>query len=324
MKSLKIFVGVAAVAVLAVALAPVAEAQCPSARIFASVGGMMETNLRVQPTAPVDTNGNEVGRFWDSGGSNLSNNFGGSCPSSIWWGYNAAGNGQIDGALTEGACAQSGCPGSEMTLVVENYDAGGPPGVGGDAFFVAFRVDETPGAFRWYDFGRSDGRVGGLVPWLPFPDVQVTSSSRLPNDDVEISATLVDVAGNTHGAIGATDMQPAASAMVNEYQLLRATGMTDPGRSRTLWTPIATFPYNDSGATVGPLTIPCDDTVNDTWLAVGIGFNGGSAGNVDSELVGRAIQVECNPTLADPNGIQTLQPKRPSTIQKDSSSGGRR
>ena len=49
--------------------------------------------------------------------------------------------------------------------------------------------------------------------------------------------------------------------------------------------------------------------MNDTYIALGMTFEGGAGGDVQSALVGRATILECDPNLADPE--PTERPRKP-------------
>ena len=58
---------------------------------------------------------------------------------------------------------------------------------------------------------------------------------------------------------------------------------------------------------------------------MGMGFNGGAFGVIDSALVGEAVQVECDPILADPE--HPVEFEKPGAVEietKPGRSGGRR
>ena len=103
---------------------------------------------------------------------------------------------------------------------------------------------------------------------------------------------------------------------ISEWQLVLFTGNSDPGRLRSAgWNTVQTVPYTPGGMSV-EFTIPCLDPVLDDWLAIGIGFNGGAYGVIDSALVGPAIEAECQNILADPQfEFEEVEPRpRPSEL----------
>jgi len=139
---------------------------------------------------------------------------------------------------------------------------------------------------------------------------------------VDITLEYADQGDRVHtwlaGGVAPTD------SVVSEWHLMVHTGQGDPGRLRSLWIKVDTIPYVDGGTTRF-WSVPCHDTVNDEWLAVGIGFNGGDAGIVDSALVGEATVLECDPNVADPGGAKPdFKPADIGLQTSPGRSGGRR
>lgn len=318
--------------VVIVGLTSDAWAQCPTARLFRS-GGKNGINVDVDVSA-TDPGQNEIGRLWDSDNAANSNNglsgpaYGALCPSSDWWeARGTTSNWIVDGFLTANPCLQFGCPTDKLTVVVEDYQVGfPPPGAGGGAYYIGWMVDEVPADARWYDYGRVDGFVSNtVIPMLPFPDPVITGSSRV-GASVAINYNLADQGPNNHTWNNDAAAVFPTSNVISEWQLVKFTGLADPGRRRDLgWVTIQTTPYVPGGAPA-TFNVPCGSTATDEWVAVGIGFNGGSAGIVDSALVGRAIALECDPNLAQPDLPQTFD-RKPTATQIESKpgrSGGRR
>jgi len=323
MKALKILVVITALVVI-VGVTTDAWAQCAQGRIFRS-SGKFGNNFKVDASAADDTT-NQIGRFWDSDNAAFSNNNlvdGSQCPANLWWLVgNNPGERLIDGALSVVPCLQSGCPTSKLTVVVEDYGTGGPPGVNGTAFYSAWLTEETPASGRWYDYGNSDGATSlTIVPLLPFPEVEITGSSRNAAS-IQVNYDNVDQGSSVHTWNHALSQVYPTTDVIAEWQLVKATGTADPGRARALgWVTIQTTPYVPGGAPAS-FDVPCTNQVSDEFLAIGIGFNGGVSGVVDSVLVGPATRLECDPNLANPNDNQ-LDRKRPSATEIQRS-GGRR
>jgi hypothetical protein len=329
MKSiLKVLAGAAAIAVLAVAMAPVANAQCAPAQNFASIGLFKPSTggfkQVVVNTSGVQNAGKEIGRFWAAGNSGNANNFAGTCPSTnvaatldSWWdlctnSVNQCAGGAttfrgINGNFTGGTCTLTTCPnpgagGDQMIFLVEEWGPAGPPGIGQDAYWVAFRVDGTPAAARLWDIARVTGNppVNAVLPFNAFPVPQVTGSSRNLTGGVDTTNDFVDLGLNMHSIVGVTD-----AATVVSYDLCTFHGPGDPGRLRSAgWVCSASVPYTGAAKTGAAFKVPCAEITQDTWYAVGVTFNGGSGAPVKSELVGRAIQVECDPTIAEPEPLK--------------------
>jgi hypothetical protein len=311
-----------------------AWAQCSSARIFRS-SGKFGNNANIG-VAGTDNTTNQIGRFWDSDNATLSNNglagpnFGNLCDingaNSAWWPIINTER-KIDGALTNLGCVQAGCPANKMTVVVEDYAAGGPPGINDTAFYTGWMVDETPVSGRWYDYGNVDGISSlTIIPMLAFPDLIITGSSRA-GTTIQINYNNLDQTNMMHSTdhAGGGGVYPTVD-VVREWQLVKATGTSDPGRLRTNgWITLQSTPYVPGGAP-DSFVVPCSSTVTDEFVAVGIGFNGGVGGSIDSALVGRAIPLECDPILAQPDGPVDVGSKPSATDlnSKPGRSGGRR
>jgi hypothetical protein len=327
MKPLKILMVVTALVVI-VGLTTDAWAQCPSGRVFRSAG-KPGVNVRVDVSL-TDPGDNEIGRLWDSDNANNSNggltgpNFGNLCPISEWWVPNAAGLYNIDGGLTVGGCAQVGCPSNAMTIVVEDYGLQGPPGVNDTAFYIGWKVDETPADSRWYDYSKVDGITAVTVlNMLEFPRPVITSTNR-DGATIVVNYNLADQAANNHTWNNSAGAPFPIGDIVSEWQLVKATGDADPGRLRSNgWVTIQSSPYVPGGDSTA-FNVPCADTATDEYIAVGIGFNGGASGTIDSALVGPAIQLECDPNLAQPDEPQNIQRKPTATQIGVGRSGGRR
>jgi hypothetical protein len=316
-----------------VLLPPDAAANCGINKFFRSGGSDSTENVRISPGYPGQAPGNEIGRWWDSSDTALSSNFGpndGTCPSGGWWSALMNGNLQIDGILDGPGCVgYAGCPGQEMTVVVEDYGPPGPPGVDDTAFYVGFRVDDTPANLRRYDYGRTDNGEPGnsTFPFLEFPFLNVTGSSS-DAGSVTINYTLADQAAHVHTATGAGDMPLSTDSVVAEWHVLIYEGTEDPGRDRNAgWALEQRIAYVPGGGS-GTLSVPWLNPPNATWLAVGIGFDGGASGIVDSALVGRAVVIEPN-ILADPDlplsdRFEPSDPRTQGPPSRPRSAGGRR
>lgn len=325
MKALKILVVVTAL-VAAAGLATEAWAACSPGLLFQSVGAPVPAFNTKISVVGANAAGNEIGRIWDSLDAANSNsgltgpNYGSTCPVGDWW--QAAGvNKKINGVQGAGTCGPAGCPSNDMTLVVEDYAEAGPPGIGDTAFYIGFRVEKTPALARKWDYGNVDGITeNATVPMLEFPELVITGSGRT-GTTVTVNYNNMPQSGNLHSWEASTSSVYPDNAIITEWQLLQATG-SDPGRRRDAgWTQINETDYTP-GITPDSWTVQCTNTVDDEYLAVGIGFNGGAAGIVDSALVGRAISIECNPNLADPD--HGIEAKDNETIGKPGRVGGRR
>lgn len=318
----KILLGVVAGALVLAVTAPPAEAQCGAgARPFASIGGAGTDNkFRLDPTGTNGVLGQEFGRFWQCSNSNEGNNFavgdpqkkmGTGCPTQGgtqagggWWQVAQTTLRGIEGFIAGTGCAASTCPAGDLCVVVEDWAAGGPPGVGNGAFFVGFRTIETPPAGRFWDLSRQCGPVGTgaqcQASMLPFPVPKITSATKAGVVRQLITDSDVDPAVNVY--VHTPNVGPA-SALIASYDLMIHYGPADPGRDRNsgAWSPLAQLPYSDSAVSNTPVQVACDQGLNDAYIAFGLSFIGGSPGGpVPSQLVGAAIRVECGGDLAEP------------------------
>jgi len=89
-------------------------------------------------------------------------------------------------------------------------------------------------------------------------------------DAIEVNYNLADQSALVHTAFGASDAALPVSSVVAQWHLMQATGTADPGRNRAQWNQVQAIPYTPGGANQFA-SIPCSDTINDSWLAIGIG-----------------------------------------------------
>jgi len=328
MKPVRLLSCVAAIALVAVVAAPLANATCATPTQFSSAGfGTVKqgfSQVFVSP-AGVTPLGDEIGRFWQANDSNGSNNFAGTCPATLWWQTGASGL-QVNGDA--GACAILGCPApNALNVLVEDW--GTPaPGIGGDAKFVLWQANNTPSLTRPYDLGRT-AATGTVFPFVPFPTAHVASSGR-NGMNIEVTINYADVAPNFHGVSGTCSGSTPATCTNNpvladdaivSYELMVATGMADPGRLRTGWTQVASIPYPGAGVPGVFQSVACPDTLNDAFIAVGMTFEGGAGPDVTSTLVGAATRLECDPQLADPQ--VPANPKKLKSVTPQRTAGHR-
>ena len=300
-------------------------AQCLPGRLFRS-SGRLGNNLDFDVTGS-DNNGNQIGYFWDSDDAANSNSgfapdYGAHCPVNQWWVVRTAPNlMKIDGVQGAFGCgaAGMGCPTNKMTIVVEDYADGGPPGINQDAYYAAYMVDETPASGRWYDYGNLDGidDNNAVIPMLPFPEVAITALS-IGGGFYQINYNLLDQTEMVHSTDWAAGggMFPT-TAVIREWQLVTVTayGFPEPGRARASdWVTIQSIPYVPGGSS-HTVSVPWPPVGRTTYLAIGIGFNGGAYGVIDSALVGRPTQLP-EPILADPEWPADFDHK-PSSKQRE-------
>jgi hypothetical protein len=358
MKSmLKVLVMALATVVVVTAVAPVAEAQC-SPRVFASIGGGGTTpKMQINPAGASASLATAQGRIWQCADSTLSNNFdvasgaaktmkAGNCgqsgPGDIccatrdlaqtgggWWQVTATTLRGVNGFMGGAGCGFNGaCVQGDMCIALEDYDSAGPPGVGGTAYLIGWRQIETPGGSRYWDLANFCGPAGSgttcQVPFVEFPVPKVLSSSKDGggNRDLTMDSSIDPDASVYIGVNG----QGPANTLIASYDLMVHYGPGDPGRDRNAtcggpacWALAATIPYSNSATLGAAVDIACPNPSVDAWIAFGLTYHGGGgAKDVPSTRVGRAIQIECDPNIADP-------PKPRPTIRIDErpTSGGK-
>jgi hypothetical protein len=331
----KVLLGAVAVAVVLAVSAPVAEAQCATgARNIASIGGAAAQNkLRINPAGSSQVLGTEYGRMWQCNDSSSGNNFDpasgaaktmalagtGHCATQGdgqagggWWQVAQTTLRGVDGLISGTGCVLTTCPVGDMCLVVENYDTAGPPGVNGDAYFIGWRTEQTPPNFRYWDLskfcGAQDTQVQCEVPFTPFPIPFVTSAATVGTDRALTTDSNTDPSINVY--VHTPNAGPA-SALIESYDLMIHIGPSDPGRDRNAscpgepngkcWNPLATISYADAAVNEFPVNVPCGGEIDDAYIAFGLTFEGGPPGGpVPSQMVGRAIAIECGGNIADP------------------------
>jgi hypothetical protein len=321
----------AGVAMAGVLFAPVAKAQCSAGpRNFATVGGGGTTDkVRILPGSSrggvTGALGSEIGRFWQSSNSAFGHNFvpgdadfrmaGDRCPSQGatqvgggWWQVSNTTKRGISGWVSGVGCEAETCPVGDMTVIVEDYGPTGPPGLNDTAHFIGFRVDETPGGQRYWDLAKVAPPETDLL-FIEYPVPTVTSSFKQGTDRV-VTLNFANVSFHVHGQTG-TGPLPATD-IVASYDLMVHTGDTDPGRLRyagnceapnpggRCWTLVQKTPFSGFGPEGVVAVIPCESVTKDSFVALGVSFKGGVGPDVPSTLVGRSLQIECDPNLADP------------------------
>lgn len=314
----------AAVAFVIVALTvPAVHAQCASAREVAMASNG-ETHGRIgvdtQFEIPLANDQNEVATFWVTGNA-YGNNSGGphfgtpsTCPSSTgllgdpWWLLGGTGDSQPPDArsirffIASTGCTLMECPpaGASITVLVEDQTADGR-----DAGFITYTADETPGPIRWWDLARTDpdSQPSNDVThgmWA-FPRVEVTASWG-PPPYIEIMNDYRDPAVNVW-VVGAAGPLPA-STVIDSFDILSYIGPSDPGRERSHWWLMKSIPYANAGIVGDIVPVFCGSPLyEDMYVAVGLTFDG-----VPSYYVGKSVQIECGPNLADPEK-PTIRPR---------------
>jgi hypothetical protein len=300
---------------LSAVLAPPLVAEClTGARNFATIGGGGSLiSMRVDVSETHAVLGTELGRFWQCNDSSLGNNFipgdaakrmappgTGRCASTDpaqagggWWQIAQTTKRGINGLVSGTGCLVDTCPESDQCTVVEDWGEGGPPGANDTAYFIGWRTDETPPDFRWWDHAKVCGNASCEVPMRQFPIPLITSGSE---PGVFTISSDRDPGANVYVQVPAA---APASELIAGYDILINTSGADPGRDRNAdcggspcWEIVQQVPYENGPLAPTQVEIPCE--TGTTVLALGLTFVGGSLGGpVPSQLVGRAISVEC-------------------------------
>jgi len=275
------------VLLVSLAVAPSTEAQCSAGiRAFSSIGGgTTEDKLRIDPNG-AENLGNETGRFWQSSDSSFGNNFDGGCPSQGetqagggWWQISQTTLRGVDGLISGTGCFANTCPEGDLTVLVEEQSP-----TGYDAYFIAFRIDETPPALRRWDLSRTHpGPFPAVVTLEPYPEPVVLGVNNLPGNEIALEMEFPDIAPNVH----------SASWVVKSYDLYQFNGDEEPGRDPASWTLIGQWPYQDSSILVQQvIMLPVENY--DVYLALGLTFQGGSGPDVAGTYVGSSVLIDQN------------------------------
>jgi len=299
---------------LAFLAAPAVEAQClTGARNFATIGGQDLVGMGVEVPETHGVIGLEYGRFWQCNDSIEGNNFipddpqkkmtpagTGGCASTDpvqagggWWQLSGTTMRGVNGLISGTGCLASSCPGgADLCTIVEDWGAKGVPGVNDTAYFIGWRTDETPPDYRWWDHAKSCGSESCDVPMQQFPVPWITS---------DFPEGLFTVRSDRDAGANVYVQNPAAGAaseLIESYDIMVHFGDTDPGRDRNAlcdgnpcWSVLEQVPYANAAMAPTQINIPCQDG---GFVAFGLTFVGeGLGGPVPSQLVGRAIPIEC-------------------------------
>ena len=289
MKRLIIFSAVL-VAVIGLAVGP-AEATCssPLTGVSGGGGGFYGTYINFgdpafAATGDADGNGVFVARFWQTNNPALSNEGGctaGECgPGGAWVRGFAGYPGFESFYINFGDGLVFGCPaGNDVSVYLENQNNG---------HFVLFTVANTQGNTDW-DFTVCPTSAAGTWVATHGPRPQATSSSRA-GTDITVAYNVADATAST---CDQGDTSPGTVTGIQVYTCASATrpGLDLPG----CWT--AAGPALPATGGASDVTVDCADTGVNQWIASGLLIDGQAP-----FFVGSPVEVECDPTLADPGG----------------------
>ena len=164
---------------------------------------------------------------------------------------------------------------------------------GSDAAFIAYMVDASPATRRWYDHARTEPMKQGAVTThrlKPFPRPEMLPPAE---NDARSTARvrIVDFEGHVHVARGEEDRRLSEGEAIQSFDLLSATGQSEPGRSRSAWKAAGSLPF--AQAAIGSIAFDapvCGNSGVRHWVAAGVTFVDG----VESRLVGRPLKIDCS------------------------------
>jgi hypothetical protein len=270
MRKTKTILGLLATVAVVLAVSAIdASANCIPAKVAGNFDPALGLYAPWIPGAPVNE-GTLKGRFWTQG-----NRSGGNEGALQGFLYFFAGTIYMNANLGDGDVV--GCPANRLLTVaqVETLDGGGTR-------FLAATVDEISGPAFDFQYGNL-----GSLELVEMPRIQVLSSSR-SGSVVTLNFSIPPITG-TYG--------PGADTAIQAVNVLSAAGTADPGRNAAAYTLLQRFPTTAGSPVNGSVTVDCSNTATDRFVVTQIEFDQG----VGSDLVSRAVRVECDPTLADPN-----------------------
>jgi hypothetical protein len=336
----KFLIALVAALVIVGLVAPMVSAQCSPARsVKMRQDGKTNGRIGVDTAGEITllNNGTEKASLWVLG-SALTNNSCGpqfqaalKCPAGIttdtcnsqtgvqgtpWWLAGQTGTSQPPTAMSISVwiggtgCTIPQCPsdGAVVSTLVEDVTADGT-----DAGFCTYSADDTPAdALRYYDLSRSDPATqpsnDATHIMHAFPTVN-TRNSAGPPPNTTVSNDYRDQGNPTTKNVWIVDSGSfLPTQILTSYDIYWFHGGADPGRVRTNWTYLSSAQYTGGPITADSVTVPCPTEVDDTYLAVGLSFDGAYAGtdtlptgSIQTYYVGKSTAVECDPTLADPD-----------------------
>ncbi len=131
------------------------------------------------------------------------------------------------------------------------------------------------------------------MTFVEMPRPRVTNSSRAG------AQVVVDVAFDGVLAAFSSNSGGTAETTFTNFVLLSSHGVADAGRAGGGWTEVGRVAYSNAGGTLAGLAVDCADDGGDTFLALGLEIDGEL---ISSLHVSASTALECDPTLADPDG----------------------
>lgn len=344
----KFLIALVAALVVVGLVAPMVSAQCSPGRVVGMTeNGKQKGRIAVDTDAeiPLLNNGTEKGSVWGVGSALTMHSCGpqiqasGICSTGIdtcptqtgnqgtpWW-YKAWAattpeQMSIYFGISITGCTLTNCPsdGQAVAVLVEDVTADGA-----DAGFVLYAADDTPAdPYRWYDLARTDPTADDQTDpdafhtMHAFPTVN-TRNSAGPPPNTTVTNDYRDQGNaptkNVWIVAGGTYLP---TQILTSYDIYWHHGPADPGRVRAgNWTLLKSVAYSGGPIASDLIAVPCPTEAADTYLAVGMSFDGTwtgddtlPAGSVQTYYVGRSTAVECDPTLADPDAPSIERQKK--------------
>jgi hypothetical protein len=261
----KIVFGAALALVIVGLAAPSASAACNPPK---SVGTY---NVATQASAYWHTTlsgGSLVGKIWSG-----AVDFTGTCnnppgPGILYFGANP---GDVGVSLSLGDACVPGCPTGSLSIQATALTATGSE-------TIISKVAETSTGAVNFDFSGD-----GSHPMAAYPRPRVTGSSRVSTN---VSLNL---------AVDAVPAFGGAGSDIVGYNILSASGASDPGRLASAYSLRTTIPSPGGAGGTGTTPVDCSNINNDQWVVTQLVFTGGA-----SNTVSAATRVKCNPALANP------------------------
>ena len=192
--------------------------------------------------------------------------------------YFGATPGDVGFNLSLGEACVPGCPSGSLSIQVTAIS-------GANSETITGKAPETSTGAINFDFSTS-----GNLPFASYPRPRVTASSRVTTN-VNLNLAVDALSSNNAGAD------------ITGYNILSASGATDPGRLASAYTLRSSIAAPGGIAGTGAATVDCANIANDQWVVAQLVTSGGP-----SNTVSAATRVKCDPNLANPK--YTILPKK--------------